>query len=164
MRFAILSFVLAAFLPPLPASAADGPVGIAFAQAEEGTFSCRDADAQKAFACALKKCRDAPGSQQCYATRWCMPAAWSGTMIVWLPEFHSTQVVCGVGSEPAVRASLKAMCDNTPEYSRCDLVSIIDPDGVATMIDDVAWPGPMTKETQAGGAGEPAAPAPSPPP
>jgi hypothetical protein len=127
------------------ARAGDAPIGIAFAQAEEGTFSCRNADPVKAFACAQKQCRDAPGKQQCVVTRWCTPAGWSGTMVAWLPEFHTTQVVCGVGSEEAVRAALKAMCNNTPEYSRCDLLSIIDPDGKVTVVEGVAWPGPMVK-------------------
>lgn len=147
MRPFLLSGALAALLlAAVPAAkAADGPVGIAFAQAEEGTFFCRDADASKAFACALKQCRDATNGQDCVATRWCTPAGWSGTMVGWLPEFHATQVVCGVGSAEAVRAALRAMCENTPEYSRCDLLSIIDPDGKVTQIDDVSWPGPLVK-------------------
>jgi len=145
MRLSLLSGAVAALLlVPVPATkAADGPVGIAFAQAEEGTFFCRDADAPKAFACALKQCREAAGAEGCVATRWCTPAGWSGTMVGWLPEFHATQVVCGVGSAEAVRAALKAMCENTPEYSRCDLLSVIDPDGKVTPVDDVSWPGPL---------------------
>jgi hypothetical protein len=147
MRLSILPGALAALLLAVTpaAKAADAPVGIAFAQAEEGTFFCREADAAKAFACALKQCREAADGQDCVATRWCTPAGWSGTMVGWLPEFHATQVVCGVGSEEAVRAALQAMCDNTPEYSRCDLLSIIGPDGKVTEIDDVSWPGPLVK-------------------
>lgn len=156
------SCALAALLAlPLPAAAADGPVGIAFAQAEEGTFFCRDADASKAFACALKQCRRAAGQQQCHATRWCMPAGWTGTMVGWLPEFHVTQVVCGTGGEDAVRAALKALCENTPEYSRCDLLTIIDPDGHVTQVEDVAWPGPLTKELPPDTPGSASEPAPA---
>jgi hypothetical protein len=159
MRLLIVPGALAALLVlGAPAvRAADGPVGIAFAQAEEGTFFCRDADPAKAMACALKQCRQAAGAQQCVATRWCTPAGWSGTMVGWLPEFHTTQVVCGAGGDAAVRAALKALCDNTPEYSRCDLISIIDPDGTVTQVDDVAWPGPLTKPS--GETGTPTAPA-----
>jgi hypothetical protein len=102
------------------------------------------------MACALKQCRQAAGGQQCVATRWCTPAGWSGTMVGWLPEFHATQVVCGAGGEEAVRAALKALCDNTPEYSRCDLLSIIDPEGKVTKVEDFAWPGPLTREAPAG--------------
>jgi hypothetical protein len=159
MRFPSLSGALAAFvIAGAPAArAADGPVGIGFAQAEEGTFFCRDADPARAFACALKQCRQAADSQQCVATRWCAPAGWSGTMVGWLPEFHATQVVCGAAGEAAVRAALKALCDNTPEYSRCDLLSIIDPDGAVTQVEGVAWPGPMVKEPTPGEAEGPAA-------
>ncbi|MBN8996021.1 MAG: hypothetical protein J0H94_12410 [Rhizobiales bacterium] len=138
------ALVLALMSPA--ARAADGPVGIGFAQAEEGTFFCRDADPAKAFACALKQCRQAAGQQQCVATRWCSPAGWSGTMVGWLPEFHVTQVVCGTGGAEAVTAALQALCENTPEYSRCDMLSVIDPDGRVTQIDNVSWPGPLTKE------------------
>lgn len=150
-----LALALAASLLALaPARAvAAGPAGIGFAQAEEGTFFCRDAVAAKAFACALDQCRKAAGGQDCVATRWCAPAGWSGTMVGWLPEFHNVQVVCGLGGEAPVRAALKAICENTPEYSRCDLLSIIDPDGRVTQVEDVAWPGPMIREPPAGGAG-----------
>ena len=147
MRITVSSCALAALLAcPSIAPAAEGPIGIAFAQAEEGTFFCRDTDAAKAFACALKQCRQGAGQQQCVATRWCMPAGWSSTMVGWLPEFHVTQIVCGAGGADAVRAALQALCENTPEYSRCDLTTIIDPDGKVTRVEDTAWPGPLTKE------------------
>ena len=39
---------------PIPATAEDGPTGIGFVQAEEGTWWCRDLDPGKAFACAAQ--------------------------------------------------------------------------------------------------------------
>ena len=75
-------------------------------------------------------------------------------MVGWLPEFHTTAIVCGAGSEAAVGAALKALCEATKEYTRCDFFSVIDPDGNARDISDVSWPGPATA-----GSGEEPAPA-----
>ncbi|MEI9900736.1 MAG: hypothetical protein WDN31_12135 [Hyphomicrobium sp.] len=142
-----------------PAHAAGGPTGIAFAQAEEGTWFCRDGDARKAMACALAKCAKGTSRRDCVATRWCAPAGWSGTMVAWLPEFHATVIICGTGGETAVLAGLKALCDATDEYTRCDFLSVIDPDGNTREISDVSWPGPAT-----GGAPPAEEPAPASPP
>ena len=125
-----------------PALAADGPPGIGFVQAEEGTWWCRDPDAAKAFACAEKQCAAGAAGQDCHRTRWCMPAGWAGLMIVWLPEFHSTQVVCGLPSQASVGAALKAICDSAEEYTRCDFIRVIDPDGADHDVSDMSWPGP----------------------
>ena len=75
-------------------------------------------------------------------------------MVAWLPEFHTTAIVCGLGSEAAVGAALKALCDATGEYTRCDFFSVIDPDGNAREVSDVSWSGPAT----AAGSGEEPAP------
>jgi hypothetical protein len=112
-----------------PAFAAEGPEGIGFAQAEEGTWWCRGSGANATIDCARQKCRAESGGQDCFATRWCYPAGWSGLMVVWLPEFHSTHVICGMPGEPAARAVLKTICEAAPEFSRCDTVRLIDPDG-----------------------------------
>ncbi len=143
-----------------PVAAAPGPTGIAFAQAEEGTWFCRDGDASRAFACALAKCKKESGGQDCVATRWCAPAGWSGMMVGWLPEFHATAIICGTSSAAAAGAALKALCEATEEYTRCDFFRTIDPDGNANDVSDVSWPGPATSGAPAGGtpvpAGEPA--------
>lgn len=134
-----------------PALSQSGPVGIGFAQAEEGTWWSRDGRPEKAFAGALAKCTKESGRQECYPTRWCLPAGWSGTMIVWLPEFHSTVVLCGTSGETALVAGLKALCDGSPFVTRCTPVSIIDPDGNERPIDDLDWPGPAIADTDARG-------------
>lgn len=130
--------------PSTSARAETGPVGIGFAQAEEGTWWCRNADAGRALDCALDKCRKESNGQDCVATRWCTPAGWSGLMVAWLPEFHTTVILCGAGSQAAVGAGLKAICDATEEFTRCDLITVIDPDGNANEISDTSWPGPAT--------------------
>ncbi len=111
------------------AMAQDGPSGIGFVQAEEGTWWCRGGDPATAFACARDKCDKESGGQECFATRWCYPAGWSALMIVWLPEFHSTHVACGMPGRPAAVEALTAICQSTPEFTGCDLVRTIDPDG-----------------------------------
>jgi len=133
-----LAFLLS--ILAVPASAEPGPVGIGFAQAEEGTWWCRDGDPGKALSCALKKCASESGGQECHPTRWCLPAGWSGLMIVWLPEFHSTHIVCGLPGEPAVTAALTAICEAAPEYTRCDLIRMIDPDGNETELAETIEP------------------------
>jgi hypothetical protein len=143
--------LLASLAAPSPiARAQTVPVGIGFAQAEEGTWWCPDSSAAKALDCALDKCRTESNGQDCVATRWCTPAGWSGLMIAWLPEFHTTVILCGAGSQATVGAGLKAICDATEEFTRCDLIRVIDPDGNANEISDTSWPGPAT-------GGEPAA-------
>ena len=155
-----LAILLAALLlvaAGVPAAeSADNPPGIAFAQAEEGTWWCRDADLGKAVACALRKCSGEAGGQECHQTRWCMPAGWSGLMVGWLPEFHSTLALCGLPDQASVAAALKAVCDTAPEFSRCDLVLVIDPEGTEQRISDTTWPGASTD----GGETAPEAPAP----
>jgi len=145
-----------------PALAQSGPVGIGFAQAEEGTWWCRDGDPGKALSCAIDKCQAGSGGQDCHPTRWCSPAGWSGLMTVWLPEFHSTTPLCGASGEAALIGALKALCDGSPDVTRCDVIAIIDPDGNERQIEGASWPGPAIAET--GEPTEPEAPeAPEPP-
>jgi len=124
-----------------PAAAQDGPSGIGFVQAEEGTWWCRAGAPQDALACARAKCDKESGGQECFATRWCYPAGWSALMIVWLPEFHSTHVVCGAPGRPAAVAALTAICQSAPEYTGCDLVLTIDPDGHEEDVSQTIEPG-----------------------
>jgi hypothetical protein len=126
----------------VPASGGQAPAGIAFVQAEEGTWWCRDSDPAAAFACATRQCAREANGQDCNRTRWCMPAAWSGLMVVWLPEFHATTIVCGVPSQAAATAALQALCGASDEFTRCDVVRFIDPDGGDHEVTDLSWPGP----------------------
>lgn len=139
MNKAALLFLSALLAYPLAAQSA--PAGIGFVQAEEGTWFCRDADAAKAFDCAARKCAAEGGGQDCHPTRWCFPAGWSGTMTVWLSEFHTTVPICGAPSGQAAREALKALCAGFDDGHRCDLTAIIDPEGKAEAIEGVVWPG-----------------------
>src|SRR5436190_22549025 len=96
---------------PMLADAGSTPVGIAFAQSEAATVWCRDEEPAKAMACAVAKCQGEAAGATCYPTRWCAPAGWSGLMVAWLPEFHSTVIVCGTSGEAAVLAALRGLCD-----------------------------------------------------
>jgi len=143
----------AAIVLSATAAAAEGPQGIAFAQAEEGTSWCLGSDQRKAATCALDRCRKDSGGQECHLTRWCFPAGWSGLMIAWLPEFHSTLILCGLPSQAATGAAFESICRNAPEYSRCDFHLVIDPDGAEHPVSDASWPGPSTSPEAADDSG-----------
>ena len=138
----------------LSAQADSGPMGIGFVQAEEGTWWCRAASAAKAFDCARDKCKAGAGGQDCHEARWCGLAAWSGLMVIWLPEFHATTILCGAPSEAAATAALKALCDNDEVVTRCELTALIDPDGKETT-ESVIWPGPTAAEASPDPADKP---------
>lgn len=117
-------------------------MGIGFAQAEEGTWWCRDGDPGEALACAIAKCAaEGPGLDGCVPTQWCAPARWTGLMTVWLADFHSTQVLCGITSREALEAALAALCNASLYASSCDLFLVIDPDGGEMPVDGVGFPG-----------------------
>jgi hypothetical protein len=137
---ALFAAVLALGLAAGPAAAQGSAAGIGFAQAEEGTWWCRAGDAAAALQCAREKCAVESAGQDCFATRWCYPAGWSGLMVVWLPEFHATHILCGIPGRSAVIAALGSVCRESPEFSRCDLVLTIDPDGKEEDLADVVLP------------------------
>src|SRR6476659_2739822 len=114
MRLQWLLACATAFLPML-AEAGSVPVGIAFAQSESATTWCRDEDPAKAMACAVAQCRREAAGETSSPTRWCAPAGGSGLMVAWLPEFHSTLIVCGASGAAAVLAALKGLCDGSEE-------------------------------------------------
>ncbi len=142
---ALRPFALLAALAGLlasPAYAAErGPLGVAFVQAEEGTWWCHGADRRDAIDCAAKRCAGESGGQDCVVTRWCYPAGWSVLMVAWLPEFHTTYVSCGLPGPDAARAAARAVCEAGTEFSRCDLTLMLDPDGAEQRVDDASWPG-----------------------
>jgi hypothetical protein len=128
------------------ADAEPGPQGIGFAQAEEGTWWCRGGNAVAALDCARDKCRAEGQGQDCFRTAWCYPAGWSGLMVVWLEDFHTTRVMCGAPSREALEAALRAFCEAEEAASHCDFFSAIDPEGEESEVGGDSWPG--------GGAGD----------
>ena len=151
MKIPFLAFLSLAILLSLsaPSAAQDGPVGIAFAQAEEGTWWCREQEPGRALACAMTKCMAGSGGQDCHPTRWCSPAGWSGLMTIWLPEFHATTPLCGVSGETALFAAFQALCAGSPDVTRCDVIMIIDADGNERAIEGASWEGPAVAEPDA---------------
>lgn len=145
---ALAGLTVSALALSFPASAAEGPLGIGFAQAEEGTWWCQATGAESALDCARQKCEAESGGQECVATRWCFPAGWSALMVVWLPEFHSTHVLCGMPGPDAVTAAMQAICDAGSEFTQCDLVVTIDPDGNQNDAVGITWPGPAAAPAQ----------------
>lgn len=141
-----MPLLLAAWLTT-PALSQEGPLGIGFAQAEEGTWWCNATRAEAALDCAARKCETESGGQACHATRWCYPAGWTALMVVWLPEFHATHVLCGMPGAEAAKAAMRAICDAGREFSRCNLVLTIDPDGNQSDVVGPAWPGPAAVES-----------------
>ncbi len=120
-----------ALVQPLgPTSAQDGPAGIGFAQAEEGTWSCYGSDPVTALNCARDLCRAEAGGQDCYRTAWCFPAGWAGVITIWTSDFHSNRPICGAPSLDALTGAMEAFCDNAPEATACDIGMVFDPDGV----------------------------------
>lgn len=128
---------LAAMLPLLlcvvlvaPALAQGGPDGIGFAQAEEGTWTCRAGDPVTALDCARDLCRAEAGGQDCYRTTWCFPAGWAGVVTVWTSDFHSNRPVCGAPSFEGLLAMMRAVCDHSEGATSCSVGVVVDPDGV----------------------------------
>lgn len=121
----LVGTLLTLWLMQTPASAD----GIGFAQAEEGTWYCRGSDPVSALNCAREKCRREGQGQECYRVRWCFPAGWSGLMVVWVADYHGTDILCGAMSRTSVQAALKLMCEGNPQASRCEIFQLIDPRG-----------------------------------
>ena len=134
---ALLLFAAAAS----PGLAQDAPLGIGFAQAEEGTWLCRDESPEEALACARELCVEQASGQQCWPTAWCYPANWSGVMTVWLEGFHTNAVLCGMPSEESLQAALAAVCAGDSQATHCDLTLTVDPIGNEREIDATRFPG-----------------------
>ena len=138
MRLFVFLFAL---LIASPLLAQDSPQGIAFAQAEEGTWLCRHDQIDQAMSCARELCSEQAPGQECYITAWCFPGGWSGYMTFWLPDFHTTQVLCGLPNEAGLRAAFQALCATDETATSCDLVAVIDPEGNERMLEGVSFPG-----------------------
>lgn len=169
MRIALVA--LLAILHPLaaPALAQDPPPqGIGFAQAEEGTWLCRNESPEEALSCARELCIEQASGQECYPTAWCYPANWSGLMVIWLGDFHATHALCGAPNEVALTAALGALCAGNEGATNCDVFKVIDPDGNEKEVQGISFPGPaavvepptvVPGPDGAGAQGDPANPA-----
>ena len=139
----ITLIALIALIAP-PALAQERPIqGIGFAQAEEGTWLCRHERPEEALSCARELCIEQASGQECYPTAWCFPANWAGLMVVWMGDFHTTQVLCGAPTEASLTEALRALCAGDEGATTCDLFKVIDPDGNETEVADVSFPGPL---------------------
>ena len=143
---ATLLFLALLLLSGGRAMAQEGPAGIAFYQAEEGTWTCRDADPAAAFECARQACFAGAGGQDCVATAWCFPAFYAGTLTLMLPDFHTTRPLCGAPSLEALIGAMQAFCDHSPETTACYVGQVWNPDG--TEIAD--FPGELIPAATAG--------------
>ena len=118
-------------------SHAQAAENLAFAAAlspEQAYEVCHSATAERAAACAMKKCKKAGGSD-CFVQSACA-SGWSGTMGVRLEEMHFTDSVCGAPSKDAALASLKAFCmGHLPFVKECYLASAYSPVGDEVKID-----------------------------
>jgi hypothetical protein len=149
MRTVALTLALA--LVGTPALAQDRPPqGIAFAQAENGTWLCRHEAPEEALACAHEQCAE-QASGECFPIAWCFPSGWSGEMLVQLPGLQGTHVLCGIPTETALKAAFAALCANEAAATRCDLVKTIDPEGNERTVEGESFAGPVT-EPEAGAA------------
>jgi hypothetical protein len=115
--------------------------GIGFAQAEEGTWHCLHHEPGEALACAREHCLEQAPDQECAPTAWCYPARWSGTMTLWLSEFHTTQVLCGMPDEATLQEVLAGLCWFNKDATSCDLTLIVDPDGKEQVVEGITFPG-----------------------
>jgi hypothetical protein len=138
-----------------PALAQDRPPqGIGFAQAEEGTWLCRHEHPEEALACARELCSEQAPGQDCWPTAWCFPAGWSGMMVVWLPDFHFTETLCGAPSEAALVDALRTYCTAEEAATHCDLSTIVDPEGNERTVENQSFPGPAAPAELQGTEGE----------
>jgi hypothetical protein len=115
--------------------------GIGFAQAEEGTWYCLHHEPGEALACAREHCLEQAPGQECAATAWCYPARWSGTMTLWLSDFHTTRVLCGMPDEATLQEVLAGLCWFNKDATSCDLTLIIDPNGKELALEGMTVPG-----------------------
>ena len=141
-------------------AAQSGPLGIGFAQAEEGTWLCRDAEPEEGLACAREQCSEQAPGQDCVRSTWCFPAGWSGLMTMWSGDFHTTKIICGAPDEAALMGALASFCSGEKSATHCDLFNVIDPEGNERAIEGRRFLGaaPTAEAPPADGAPDEAAP------
>lgn len=130
-------FTLAALCSP--ASAQEGPLGVAFAQAPEaGGGVCFSRSADQGLACARAKCVANSGLEpaDCLRVAWCFPAGWSGDIFLQHKEGpHWHQVLCGWQSREDLMAAAKVACEGSQSQYliECAVVQVWDPEGKPQM-------------------------------
>jgi hypothetical protein len=96
-----------------PASAQDGPVGIAFAEApEQSSGVCTGQSTDKTLACARTKCVEGGAmAEDCLRVKWCYPAGWSADLFIQHKEgVHWHEYLCGWHSKEALMAAIDVAC------------------------------------------------------
>lgn len=134
------ALVIAAMMLTADAAVAESPQSFAAAQAPEQAFEiCFDETAEKAAACAMRKCK-AGGATECVVVSACSEG-WARTLGVQLDEVHFTDVLCGAPSKQAVLDSLRAFCKgHKPHVRQCFLGSVWSPEGKETKIEKTIDP------------------------
>lgn len=140
MRIVLAAFTALSLASPSPAQESTLQ-GIGFAQAEEGTWYCLDSEPGEALSCAREQCLEQAPEQECAPTAWCYPARWSGTMTLWLSDFRTTQVLCGMPDEATLQEVLAGLCWFNKDATTCDLTLIVDPDGKEKVVEGMSFPG-----------------------
>lgn len=120
---------LCALLLATSASAQNGPVGIAFVQApEQGSGVATATNPDEAFRLAREQCMESGALESdCLRTNWCYPAGWSIDVFVQHTEGpHWHEVVCGLPTEAAAKATAEAMCskDERAYLLECSMVQL----------------------------------------
>jgi len=152
MRIVLAAFTALTLVSTAPAQES-ALQWIGFAQAEEDTWYCLHHEPGEALACAREHCLAQAPEQECSQTAWCYPARWSGTMTLWLSNFHTTQVLCGMPDEATLQEVLAGLCWFNKDATSCDLMLIIDPDGKEQVLEGMTFPGGAS-ETGSNATGE----------
>ena len=116
-------------------SAQDNKSGVAFVQApEQSSGTCRADTAEKAFACAVKKCTaNSTPAEDCLKVKWCFPSGWSADVFMQHIEGpHWHQYLCGWSSLEDLTAAANILCEGSSKKSlqECDIVQIWDSSGL----------------------------------
>lgn len=116
------------------ATAQDGPIGIAFAEApEQSSGVCTGQNTDKTLACARTKCVEGGAlAEDCLRVKWCYPAGWSADLFVQHKEgIHWHEYLCGWESKEAVMAAAAVACDRQfrPYIIECSTVRFWDNQG-----------------------------------
>lgn len=130
MRGGALALCLAASAP----AGAEGPVGIAHAQApERSSGTCTGSTPERAFACARERCaREGVRAGECRRVAWCYPALWSAEVFVQDANgAHWHEFSCGWPSRELAEQAARLRCDpaQRPGVQTCTTVRLFDPAG-----------------------------------
>jgi hypothetical protein len=141
MTHYVLSGCVALLLSAAACQAQDAGMAFAAAIAPEQAFEvCLKPDALAAAACAVKKCKEATGSDECVLTSACS-RGFAGSMGITTGEVHWTETVCGAPNEAAVIAALRAFCKgNLPHARECFIASVWDETGKEKKIERAVDP------------------------